>query len=313
MGKTPKAKSKRTNDLSKRLKHLYNEHPFILLLSIFGVTVTAILSSISLYSYGISYYRNSIGWKAVEQSKIDKLVPTTSIEYISSILGTPVLEQKVSETETETIYRSREYWVYLISNSGDKSLKSISLTACEDFQPEIKNNPVGNSIKLGVTKMDQVATNIAATNKDDFQIQHPKPNKYHYHISGATAPSYFFDEYSYGNPSRYQTVYAGVSEVCGDIFDLTREDFEFIDAMNGKSELTIDDVQRLSDIRSRLVVNTVTILAPKIDSEIYGKNIYFTGVPDDIFRTFYTNQITEQRLKSLKDQNKEQGQRLFGR
>lgn len=275
--------------------------------------MTAILSSISLYSYGISYYRNSVGWKAVEQSKIDKLAPTTSIEYISSVLGTPVLDQKVSETETETIYKSRGYWVYLISNSSDKSLKSISITACEDFQPEIKNNPVGNSIKLGVTRMNEVATNIIATQKDDFQIQHPLPNAYHYHISGATAPSYFFDEYSYGNPSRYQTVYAGVSEVCGNLYDITREDFEFIEAMNGKNELTEGEINKLKELRSALVVNTVTILAPKVDNESYGLNIYFTGVPDDIFRTFYTNTITEKRLKTLKDHNKEESQRLFGR
>lgn len=234
--------------------------------------MTLIITANSLTALIASKWHGTIGWKGVEQAKIDKLAPLEPLSYFTSVLGEPVLKQKVDKM-TKYTYRGRDHWVAAYVDDFE-IVRLMAITACnhEGFKPKIKNNPVGYEVTLTETKMKYAGRSSSAdTYGQPAAVEDFKP---HYFLRGATAPTYLYDEYLYGNPSSYQTVYAGFNEFCGFI-NLPEDIAETMSSTKvGKLDLNSEQIERL---RSNLSINTFAVSAPYEES-FFKNGSYTLGV-----------------------------------
>ena len=266
-------------DILNKLKRLIKKNLLVTL----AATVVTLNQGYQL-SQGLYYKYN---WKEVEQSKIDRIVPTTSIRYIEGILGQPEIESTIDEFLGINIYKEREYWVSAVYEKKSYETLIVSFTACDSFRPHFNNNPTGKTIKLGETKMSDNGDEVAQF----------------YFLSGATAPSYFFEKFYHGNPSRYQSVYIGISEICalGDALQYTAltnisNIDELVETLDGPIDFSRypytfypKSDPSISELRDKVPINTYSITSPKLNDQyerIIEDGIYFAGPPDDLVRIF---------------------------
>ena len=166
------------------------------------ILVTAFISSAIIIGNTIQqardFYSDTFRWREHEYSKIAKLSAGISSEKVKETLGSPLFVRKSKDgLLTESSFRGRDYWVQTISDSSG-TVKLLAVTACDDdFKPEIQS-PVGR-IVLNESRFD-------STNKTPLAVR--------YFLSGATANSFFYDEYNLGNPGFYKTYLIGIDDAC---------------------------------------------------------------------------------------------------
>jgi hypothetical protein len=218
-----------------------------------GIVFAAVIAAQGVYGLLTSYYEQVVGWKATEQSNINKLAPNESLEYVTSVLGTPQLKLGKVAGYQKYIFKERGYWVVAYVND-DSTVKHLIFTSCQgdDLKPVIRSNPVGPPIKLGESTLSSVRydTHNAIRNKDDY--------KRHYFMRAATAPTYYIDEHILGAASNYQNVYVGHVEFCGGI--KLPEDINSTLVSSSSAEAFSDD--QLKIFRSGIIINTYGISAP---------------------------------------------------
>ncbi|MBC7943110.1 hypothetical protein H7X68_01245 [Candidatus Saccharibacteria bacterium] len=249
----------------KQVKNWYENHPIWVLLSITSFVLGLAVAAGTVFTFTVDIIENKILWKGVEQAKIESLAPTQTVEYFNSVLGEPNVKTASGDI-TRYIYKERGYWIESFSDSNSV-VQVFDITACGDegFYPAIKNNPVGEEIVLGKTKMiDTTAPKEWLWKEGDYGL------KIHYFQRGATAPSYYYDEYYGGNPSNYQTVFTGHNELCGYLVfpdDIAKAMSDF----SNKKPLNEEQVNRL---RSNTIINTFAVTSPSFDLKLENlKNI----------------------------------------
>jgi hypothetical protein len=245
--------TKRKYTTGKKIKEWFENHPVWVLLGIVSSVLTLAIAAGTVFSLTTNFVENNILWRNVEQDKIDKLAPTQTINYFNSVLGEPNVKKGHTEKISTYIYRERGYWIEaFVDHEGVVQLMDITACGEEGFYPIIKNNPVGYEIVLGKTKM------IATTGKDVWQWNKDNGSLLiHYFMRGATAPSYYYDEYYGGNPSNYQTVFSGHNELCG--YLILPNDISDLMSTSGKGNLSEEQVERL---RKNVSINTFAVSAP---------------------------------------------------
>lgn len=134
----------------------------------------------------------------VEYRKLAMLRGGMSLVYFEQVLGVPLFVTRSRDGNfTQHLFRGNGYWVQAVSDEAG-AVQLMAVTSCNrDFRPEFR--PVG---------IDQVVLN--QTRFADLS----GPNRIRYFTSGATANSYYFDEYYRGNPSHYQTYFVGINDAC---------------------------------------------------------------------------------------------------
>lgn len=251
---------KRKISEGKKIKQWFEYHPVWVILAIVSFVLSLAIAAGTVFSFTTKYVEDTILWKNTEQRKIDSLAPTQTVQYFTSILGEPNTKS-VRDGITRLIYKERGYWVETFSDSDDV-VQLFDITACGDegFYPKIKNNPVGPETTLGKTKM------INTTGNDIWLWKERDAGlKIHYFLRGATAPSYYYDEYYAGNPGNYQTVFTGHNELCGYLVLPKDIDTALFAAPVTPNPLSAEQVNRL---RKNVTINTFAVTSPSFDIKL---------------------------------------------
>jgi hypothetical protein len=216
---------------------------FVLSLAIAGGTV---------FSFANHFVTTKILWKGTEQAKIDKLAPTQTLSYFNSVLGEPNTKELRGKIAKYT-YKERGYWVEAFVDE-ENVVQVMDVTACGDekFYPIIKNNPMGNAITLGKTKMNRAVSDVLSP-------------KIHYYHKLATAPSYYYDEYYNGAAGSYQTMFTGHNELCGYLV-LPTDIVNTLTDLDDKTSLSETQIRR---IRSGVTINTFAVTSPSFITGLY--------------------------------------------
>lgn len=153
--------------------------------------VTIVGAVLAAWRFGTAH----VWWRRDEYQKLKQLFAGMSIAKFEDVLGSPTFVQK-KQVYSEGVFKGRHYWVQAIyDGQGTVALFAVTSTA-PNFNPWF---------------VTEVGT--ATLNKSTFSSTSSPPRKVRYFASGATANSYFFDEYFLGNPSRYKTYLLGINDV----------------------------------------------------------------------------------------------------
>jgi hypothetical protein len=143
-------------------------------------------------------------WRDAESSKLDQLKGGLSLQRFEDVLGTPLFVSRSRDGGfTQSLFRGRGYWVQAVSDSAGE-VQLMAVTSCDDgFRPHFVGIPGARpalaTIVLNETRFDQTGTT---------------PTKVRYFTSGATANSFYYDEYYLGNPGLYKTYFVGINDAC---------------------------------------------------------------------------------------------------
>jgi hypothetical protein len=194
--------------------------------------------------------------REVAYSKLSELRAGLSLQHFEDVLGTPLFVTPSSDGQfTQSLFRGSEYWLQTISDLAG-AVQLMAITSCTpNFRPRfegIRNaEPAFDVVVLHETELDQTGA---------------APSRVHYFTSGATANSFYFDEYYFGNPGNYKTYFVGINDACG--FDFSDPVYElFITAADYREKAfdPTDDLVRT--FRSRAVANTYAETAPFATNE----------------------------------------------
>lgn len=277
-------KTRRKKLTGKSIRKWADRQPAVAIATLLSTLMAIVIASNTLFTVYLSWYDTNIGWRHVEQEKINKISPQQNLRYIESILGQPIISESVNEEYIEHIFKLRGIWVQAVVDK-DERVNLLTVTACEgSIKPRLSNTPFTKDIVLGETKMiDAVQSTSAYVDASGEIVIHERtqsPTASRYDISGATAASYILDEYYLGNPGRYQTVYLGYTETCRGsarfdfgISEIARDN---VDEIN---DLSANDLssQLVNDLRSSQTVNTFVITAPHTTLESMGIS-YYPGI-----------------------------------
>jgi hypothetical protein len=178
--------------------------------------------------------------------------------YLESKIGPPILSQRwPNGTLIDKTYRGNNYYVEAVQDASD-TVKLFAVTSCDPgFHPAFRT-PSGKAVTLQESTFADVSE--------------PGVTTVSYFLSGATAPSYFFESIYEGNPGLYKTWIVGVNDSCEwrfkpgyagpeppfDAAQSFRYGVKF-DTSGGSGETTFQQWQNLPEVaafRSSTFVNT---------------------------------------------------------
>lgn len=135
----------------------------------------------------------------VKNELLNKLSTEVQVSYFNKLMGdSTFLNFSPDRKQKEYIYVDSDYYVQAITNSDDKVLAYSITTRKKEFKPTFNKGLV--KFKLGETTFSEIEKN-------------PSNNEKCYGFtSGATASSYYFEEYYRGNPGNYLTYLYGVND-----------------------------------------------------------------------------------------------------
>lgn len=182
-----------------KFKKVIDKNPITVSLLIIVFFISSFFTILQGFSFVNNFYQNTFKWKEQEYIKINSIRPHMSQAKFNEVFGMPSYVRKNKKNLMEYLYKKRSYWIETISNDSGEVL-FYAITSCDkNFKPEITPNPIRRTIVLQESTLKSVGSDA---------------NSLNYFLSGATANSYFFDWYDWGNPSLYESVYVGVNDVC---------------------------------------------------------------------------------------------------
>lgn len=141
-----------------------------------------------------------VEWQDAEYAKLDGLGAGINAAIFDQTLGAPTFIRQADDGRVEKSYQGRGFWVQTIEN-GAGGVDLMAVTSClPNFNPQF-TTPVGATVVLNKTKFFEFRPTQGSSVSEYF-------------LSGATANSRFYDIYSLGNPSNYQTVWLGINDAC---------------------------------------------------------------------------------------------------
>jgi hypothetical protein len=188
-----------------------------------------------------------------EYRTLAQLAGGLSLARFEEILGTPWFVDKSKDGQfTQQLFRGRDYWVQTVSDAFG-TVGRMAITSCsDDFRPSIEgihgSNPSFGTITLNETRFDQTGA---------------RPNTIHYFTSGATADSYYYDEYYFGNPGYYKTYYVGINDAC---LNNSPRDATFLSPDYSDRSYDVDD-RTVAQFRSVAIANTYSETSTFIPEE----------------------------------------------
>jgi hypothetical protein len=167
---------------------------FIVALGVVGTLAFAALVPLSV---PWRFLVGRLTWREAEYQRLSHLFAGMSIHKLEETLGS-ALFQSLSKDGLlrESVFRGRGYWVQAIYDpTGTVKFLAVTSTSL-NFRPQYQT-PLG-TVTLLATRFDAIPS---------------KPIRIRYFTRGATAPSYYFDDYSGGNPTLYKMYTFGINEV----------------------------------------------------------------------------------------------------
>ena len=128
---------------------------------------------------------------------LGKLSADVQISFFGQLLGNAkYINFSEDETRKEYLFVDSEFYVQAITDSNDKVLSYAVTSKSESFNPSILVSNV--SVVLYKTSFADISKEFAPEECILFL--------------GNTAPSYYFEYYNLGNPSRYQSYLIGIND-----------------------------------------------------------------------------------------------------
>lgn len=188
---------------AERLAEQVQRFPLLVLLALASGIIGAAGTVYAAGQCTWDHYDDTFRWREQEYEKISKLRAGISIERFRELLGSPTFVRASQDGGlTESTFRGRDYWVQAIHNPTG-SVVLLAVTSCDEaFRPTFEI-PDRIEPKFSVTLNEMYLTDTAEA-----------PSRVHYYVSGATANSYFYDEYGLGNPGNYKTFFVGIDDAC---------------------------------------------------------------------------------------------------
>ncbi len=171
--------------------------PLVVILLLAALLASSLFTLGDALNRALAFWDDTVQWREREYNKLGELQAGISLTKVSETLGEPTFV-RLSEDGTlqESSFQGRDYWVQTISSELGTVL-SLTVTSCDlAFRPSFES-PTGDRVTLHETTFGAYGTGLQ-----------------HYFLSGATANSYFFEEYPGGNPERYQSHAIGLNDAC---------------------------------------------------------------------------------------------------
>lgn len=251
--------------------------PVVVLLVLAALVISSIITISGGAAWAVDQYTNHFRWREGEYDKLKALHAGFSIEKFTEVLGSPTFVTRSPDGSlTEGTFRGRDYWVQAVYDSSGL-VKLFAITSCSAaFRPTFTSY-IGK-ITLNESHMNETST---------------PPTRTLYFLSGATANSYFFDEYAGENPSFYKTFLLGINDACpavaNDVYTMAEKgEIPFASPRyNDVAFSATDEIVRT--FRERSVANTYAETAPGVAlSEVGGP--FQIGVNRILTRTVQEHQ-----------------------
>src|SRR3990172_3370466 len=227
--------------------------PFVYL-----VLAALILASAITIWQGVSrargFYEDTFRWRQQEYSKLSSLRSGISIAKVEEVLGSPLFVRTSEDGSlVEKTFRGHDYWVQAV-HGVDGAVQLLAATACHhDFKPRF-HTPLGDIV----------------LNQSTFDGLQGDPTLIRYFPSGATANSYFFDQYWGGNPGLYKTYLVGINDACpaaaNYLINLTAAEVFIPDALDALYHADgiaySHNLPYIDEFRSKSVINTYAEMGP---------------------------------------------------
>jgi hypothetical protein len=193
-------------------------------------------------------------WRDEEYRRIASLAGGLSIDYFREVLGTQMFERRSPDGRfTEHLFRRPGYWVQAIADA-DGAVGLMTVTSCVDeFRPRFEGQPPPSFPRLGTVVL----------NESHFADTETEPSRVRYFTSGATANSYYYDEYYLGNPGNYKTYFVGINDACP--YQLPEDSALAIFEAGAAAGALEPTDPRVATLRAGAVANTYGETAPFFD------------------------------------------------
>jgi hypothetical protein len=225
-----------------------------------------ILASLTTISNGISilarHYRSSIGFKRNLHRQLRRLAAGVRIRYFEAILGPPAFCRTKREYREYTFVNKYCYVQAVTDPEGPVVLYSVT-TRRSDFSPTLVLGPYtldnrSLTIRLGRTRFAEV---------ESFA----KPRSITSTVGARRF--YYYEEYYFGNPAKYQTFLLGISDA-----GYCHRDHPGIPVVGSK----VIDSTAIREFRQNAVINTYTVTAPLQNAEVLLKGFWFGADRDQV-------------------------------
>lgn len=255
--------SKRTKKIRRSRKPIKAKSIFspvlIISLLVFAIIIILLINLSSNKKFASDF--NNIVYGS-SYNKINMLVTEVQIGYFEGLLGKPIFVNKNQNKKTiEHIFVKNNFFVQAITDSDNKVLSFAVTTRNNYFKPKNKEG-----IILGESTLASAAKQGG-----------PGPNKCYSFLSGATAPSFYFEQYYFGNPENYQNYFYGYNEE-GYFDKSNRDSFPTLEEYLDANTFEIDCTKISPNLRDKFVINTFMVVAPFVefkDLEIDFQDRYF--------------------------------------
>jgi hypothetical protein len=253
--------------------------PLVLLLG----GLVFLLATLTTISNGISilarHYRSTIGAKRNLYRQLRRLAAGVHIRYFEAILGPSAFSRTKGEHREHTFVKKCCYVQVITDLEGTVVLYSVT-TRRSDFSPTLVPGPytLDNhclTIRLGKTKFAEAET-------------FGKPRSIRSTVGARRF--YYYDEYYFGNPARYQTFLLGICDA-----GYCHRDHPGIPVV----DIEAND-PAIQEFRQNAVINTYTVTAPLLIAENLLKGFWFGADRDQVRVVDPPVRLSRRELRRLK-------------
>jgi hypothetical protein len=176
--------------------------------------VSGILSAVLVVAGAAIYvgrwYDAHYRWREREYAKLRSLHAGYTFGRFKAELGAPVFSRRNARFHLrEDTFRGHGYWVQTVTQA-DGTVLSYAVTSCDpDFRPKFVitgSGPSSREPDANVVLNDSTFRGVLGRQLD--------PEVRAHYFLGATADTYFYDEFYGANPGFYQTYVWGLNDAC---------------------------------------------------------------------------------------------------
>jgi hypothetical protein len=231
-----------------------------------GIVLFFISSTVSIITGTpilVKLYNENFRYKELMEKKVESLQIGAQISLFKEILGSPTFINDFGEDKTEYIFVNKYFYLDAITEKNDNVIQYTVTSRTNDFNPKFES-PVFSAngsyfyVTLGKSKLNQLPPHVNADQ-----------------IVGCLGANYFYyyEVYSLGNPTYYQS-YAFGNNMSGYIpEDFYKSNYLILDEITSTNCLGVKDI---TEEDTKKNINLVSIKKWKESSTI---NTYLITAP----------------------------------
>lgn len=153
------------------------------------------------------WQRTPVGRRRSASKRLQRLTPNVQLDYFSKVLGlVPIYKRRVADL-SESIFRHEDFYVQALTDENEQVVFYSVTTRSERFRPLMWPNKVHP-----LSHPHPPVARLGEATFEELTLDHI--DGVSLFIRGATAPTFYIEDYYFGNPGLYQHYLAGLNE-CG--------------------------------------------------------------------------------------------------